>query len=383
MKKIKEAQKFLVEENVDGWLLYDWQGINPLALNFLDAKAHTRRFFYWIPKNGEPIKLVHQIEQDALDHLPGKKVIYLSYNKLEEELKNLLHHSKVILMETSEKNRLPYVSKVDGGTLDLIRSFDVNVKTSAYLIQHFTTLSQKQFELHTEVMHVLEMALEKSCDLISSGLVNEYEVQSLIMELFEQNQLVTHFPPIVAINANGANPHYFPKKEKSDPIKPGDFILIDLWAKKDVNGGVYADITKVFKYQAKPTEFEVEIFNIVKGAQTKAIELIKSRLEKNQPVMGFEVDRIARDYIEHKGYGDAFFHRLGHNIDENDHGSGAHLDSLETFDDRPLLPNTLFSIEPGIYLPGKIGIRLECNVWIDSKNKMHITGGMQDNIIEF
>jgi Xaa-Pro aminopeptidase len=378
--KIERVQELLGKARVDGWLLYEWQGQNPLCLDFLQAKAATRRFFYFIPTQGIPIKIVHQIEQDVLDHLPGKKCVYLSYTELEDLLKATLDKTKVVVMEVSEKNRLPYVSKVDSGTVDLVRSFNVKVQTSAYIVQLFKTLDKTQIEHHRQAMHVLEQSVQKCIERIRLGNANEYEIQQLILEQFEKNGVETHFPPIVAVNENGANPHYFPTQKNARTIKEGDLVLIDLWGKRQVDKGIYADITQMVFYGKKPTEKMIEIFTIVKKAQTKALELIKERLDVNQPILGYEVDQAARNEIKKAGYGKYFIHRLGHNIDENDHGSGAHLDSLETKDDRPLVPNTIFSIEPGIYIPNEIGVRLECNAFIDEHQQLHVTGGLQGEI---
>ncbi|NGX31893.1 MAG: Xaa-Pro dipeptidase [Chlamydiae bacterium] len=378
-KKIQQAQALIQEAKFDGWLLYDWQAINPLALKFLEAKPGSRRFFYFIPQKGECIKLVHQIEQGVLDHLPGEKRVYLSYGQLENALKELLKDAKTIAMETSEKNRLPYVSKVDAGTIDLIRSFDVDVTSSAYLILPFETLNDRAFELHKEAMHLLEQCVQGAKKLIKAGGMDEYAIQQWILKEFEKHDMVTHFPPIVAVNSNAADPHYFPNKEKTTPIQPKDFVLIDLWCKKN-QGGIYADITQVLVFDSAPTKRMQEIFAIVKAAQQAAIDLIQSYLAKGATIKGYEVDQAARKVITDAGFGKYFFHRLGHNIDENDHGSGTHLDSLETFDDRPLIKRTLFSIEPGIYIPGEIGVRLECNAWIDDDNQLIITGGLQDAI---
>jgi Xaa-Pro aminopeptidase len=346
----------------------------------------TRRFFYWIPKAGEPVKILHGIEEKVLDHLPGKKNIYRTWQELEQTLQNTLAGTKKIAMEYSPRNALPYLSKVDGGTLELIRSFGLEVKSSANLLQQFTSVwNEKKLRLHLEAADVLDKTAHEAWEFIRHHLKNnkpisEFEVQSFILEKFAQNNCISQDPPLCAVNAHSANPHYTPTRETSLPINPGDFVLIDLWCKKNTSEAVYADITRVAVAAPEPTPRQKQIFEIVRRAQKAATDLVIDRFAKGEPIRGWEVDRTCRQVIQKAGFGDYFIHRTGHNIDINDHGNGAHIDDYETHDERLLIPCTCFSIEPGIYLPNEFGVRLEYDLYIHKDGEVQITGGQQNSI---
>lgn len=388
-EKIEKVQKYLKEINVDGWLLYDFRKSNELAHYFLNIPSHavtTRRFFYWIPKEGEPIRLVHAIEAQVLDELPGEKWVYLSWQSLEKELGEILKGKHKVAMEYSPNNRIPYVSRVDAGTVDLIRSFGVEVVSSADFLSHFTAeLTDAQVESQMHSGKALDEIVADTWKWIKKNLsekkkITEYDVQQKIVKDFKDRKMVTDHEPIVATNAHSADPHYEPLKDKSSEIKMGDFILIDQWAKEDGENGIFADITRVAVAGSEPTEKQKEIFEIVRKAQKDAVELVKTRFEKKERVEGREVDDAARNVIEKAGYGKYFIHRTGHSIERSLHGSGAHIDNLEINDVRPLIRNSCFSIEPGIYLPGEFGVRLEFDVLILSDGSVKITGGEQDEI---
>lgn len=390
MKKLAEAQKYLKEMHLDGWLLYDFHGNNELARHFLEIPSHqmtTRRFFYWIPKAGVPIKIVHAIESQVLDHFPGEKRTFFSWQSLEAEVGKALKGAKKIAMEYSPKNAIPYVSRVDGGTIDLVRSFGVEVVSSADFLPHFTAvLNDQQIES--------QIRAGKACDRIANGawewiaerlnqgeFITEYDVQQKILADFRKADLFTDHGPIVGVNAHSADPHYEPLKQKASPIKKGDFILIDLWAKEKGEGAVFGDITRVAVAAQRPTERQKEIFQIVRKAQKAAVELIQSRFAHKKRIEGWEVDEAARKVIRDAGFAEFFLHRTGHSIEVNLHGSGAHMDNIEMHDVRPILPATCFSIEPGIYLPGEFGIRLEHDVLIHRDGTVEITGGQQEEIV--
>jgi|688.fasta_scaffold30377_2 Xaa-Pro dipeptidase len=387
--KIQEVRLRLSDENLDGWLLYDFRHNNELACQFLQIPPETlltRRFLYWIPLKGSPVKVVHAVEETILEHLPGEKIVYRTWQELEETVQMLLTSSRRIAMEYSPQNTIPSISKVDAGTVDLIRSFGKEVLSSANLLQHFTCVwDEKKLKLHLEAANILSKTADETWEFIRQGLngqsqINEFIVQKFMMEKFAFHHCISDDPPICAVNANSANPHYCPTYERSTPIQKGDFILIDLWCKKNEPQAVYADITRVAKAAPTATPKEIEVFNVVRNAQKAAIHFINERWSKQTPIRGCEVDRVCRHSIHSAGYGAYFIHRTGHNIDTKDHGNGAHIDDYETHDDRLLIPRTCFSIEPGIYLPGEFGVRLEFDVYLHLEGKIQITGGEQDAI---
>lgn len=389
MKKISEAQNYLKEARIDGWLLYDFHGNNPLARRFLNLGSGltTRRFFYWIPVKGDPIKLVHAIEAHVLDALPGEKRTFLSWQSLEKEVGKILKNSKKIAMEYSPRNAIPYVSCVDGGTLDLVRSFGLEVVSSSDFLPRFTAVLSKD-------QGASQIRAGRACDKVANGAwkwiaeclkagkgITEYDVQQKIMADFQHMDLITDHAPIVGVNAHSADPHYEPLKGSASPIRKGDFILIDLWAKEKGEGAVFGDITRVAIAASHPTQKQKEVFQIVREAQKAAVALVKSRFAEGKRIEGWEVDDAARSVIARAGFGDRFIHRTGHSIEVSLHGSGAHMDNLEMHDVRPILPGTCFSIEPGIYLPGEFGIRLEHDIYIHLDGTVEITGGEQDAIV--
>ncbi len=383
LKKINQAQKFLSEMGIDGWLIYDFHGTNDLGRTFLEISKEmlvTRRFFYWIPSKGEPVKIVHAIEPYVLKSLPGKEVVYNSWKSLHSGLSRVLKGIKVCAMEYSPENAIPYVSKVDGGTIDLVRKFGVSVVSSSGFLAHFTSvLTDSAIESHLEAAKFVDFAVNETFGWIREG-VSEYEVQMHILDLFDKNGFCTESPPICAVNENAADPHYEPKKKGSKIIKMGDFILIDLWCKKKGEKTVYADITRVCSFSEKASEEVKKIFEIVKEAGLAALSLVQERFKLGEVVQGYEVDDVARSLIQEAGYGEFFLHKTGHNIEYQLHGSGAHMDNLEMHDEREILPGTCFSIEPGIYLPDKFGVRLEFDVLVDHSGKVYQTGGFDHEL---
>lgn len=378
-EKILKIQKKLVEYELDGWLFFDNHGSNHFFLELFDLSyLHlTRRFFYWIPKNGVPVKIVHQIEMMQMQNIPGESKTYLSFEGLRELLKQLLHSVKKIAMEYSHLNKNPYVSIVDAGTLELVKESNIEIVSSSDLLQHFTSvLTDSQIALHFEAADIIEKTVKKTWNLISDRLragrsITEFEVQKFILSEFLAHDCITEDGPCCSVNANSASPHHVASKKNDKKIHLGDLILIDLWCKKKHPHAIYADQTRVAVADSDPTPKMQEIFDIVLGAQDKAIAFLEERMKNNQATQGYEVDQICRKEIIDKGYGPFFIHRTGHNIDCNVHGAGAHLDSLENWDERQLLPNTLYSLEPAIYLPGQFGVRIEDNILL--KDKVIIT----------
>lgn len=387
---IREIQKQLQFYKIDGWLLYDLHGSNPLALSVMQIPAEilmTRRCFYFVPAEGAPQKIVHKIEAHNLDHLPGEKKSYFTWKELHHLLSKALYGVNSVAMEYSPNQAIPTVSVIDGGLIDLIRSYGITVVSSAPFLQTFTCLwTDEQYHLHKEAAAVLEKAVGGAWDLIKSQLaqekpINEYQVQRFILEQFKKEGCVTEGEPICAVNGNAADPHYIPTEEKNSPIKKGDLILIDLWCKKDLTHAVFADITRMGVVEGEPTPKQQEIFSLVRKAQKAGTDLIIKRYSEGREIKGGEVDEVVRRTIDEGGYGDYFTHRTGHNIHTVNHGPGANLDSIETDDYRLLIPRTCFSIEPGVYLPGEFGVRLEYDVYIHESGKVEVTSPFQEDFI--
>lgn len=386
---IFEIQKHLQKQDIDCWLLYDFHHLNDLAINFLKIKEHaTRRFFYLIPKSGSPIKILHYIEPSVLHFWPGEEYFYNSYRSLHEHLQKILLPFKKIAMEYSPNASLFYLSKVDGGTVDLIRSFGKEVVSSSSFLHYFTsTLDSEQMKSYKEAALFVDFLMDSAWNYVKNHVQNkksitEYDIQQKILSLIQEHNYVTEHVPICAVNENSANPHYYPTKENFKPVKEGDFLLIDLWARKDKPRSIFADITRVFYLGNKPSFLHEKIFSIVYQAQTAAIDLLNNRLKEKKPLYGYELDRAARNVISSQGYEKNFLHKTGHSIDTSLHGSGTHLDDFEMHDDRQILENTCFSIEPGIYLPNQFGVRLELDVLV-TNNIGHIIMTRPSNIFTF
>ena len=387
--KIIDVQGHLHKENCDGWLLYDFQKINPLARAFLslpDDLFTSRRFFYWIPVRGEPVKIVHAIETHVLDHLPGRHIIYLKWQEFEEKLAFILKGIKTIAMEFSPRCSLPYVSKVDAGLVDLIRSFSIDVVSSANFLQYYTcALDDEQIDMHLEAATFLDKTAQIIWEKIAHALkhgqtIDEYQVTQWIQDRIIQEGFTNEDRPLCAVNENSANPHFTVKKHTARIIQKEDFILIDLWCKKNHPKAVYADITRVAYAGSSAPKRHQEIFNIVRKAQQSAADYVADRFAKKDYPKGCEVDEVCRSVIDQAGYQAYFSHRTGHNIYTQDHGPGAHIDSLETRDYRQIIPRSCFSIEPGIYLPNEFGVRLEYDILCIDEQSIRITGGQQEHI---
>lgn len=380
---VQVAQKHLAEEKADGWLIYDFHGSNDLAHQVLEiSHMTTRRFFYWIPRKGKCVKIVHAIEQGVLDKWPGEKRVYNSWQGLEEILKKTLKGAKRVAMEYSPRNQIPYNSKVDGGTIDLIRSFGVEVESSANFLPYFTAvLTKEEIASHLRAAKTIDQIAEDTWKWIfkNLGKITEYDAQQHILRLMKKRGCITDGAPIVGVGKNSADPHY-DCTVKPSRIKKGDFILLDLWCKEAGEKTVFADITRVGVAADQPTPKQRKIFSLVKKAQKETVELIKMRYSQKKPIYGYEADDKARGVIEKAGFGKYFTHRTGHSIELHLHGSGTHLDNLEMHDIRELLPGTCFSVEPGIYLPGEFGVRLEHDVLIHLDGRVEVTGGEQLSI---
>jgi Xaa-Pro aminopeptidase len=387
---VQAVQKALAEEKLDGWLFYFFHDNDPLALTILGLNSGhlvSRRWFYFIPVKGEPVKLVHRIEMEALDTLPGNKVVYLGWRQLEAELATILKGKRRVAMQYSPNNAIPYVSRVDAGTIDLVKSFGTEVVSSADLVSRFeSTWTEGQLSTHKQAADFLRATVEYAFveikDAINSGRqINEYDIQQFICRGFDEAGFTYNSPPIVAVNEHSGSPHYQPTADKHSPIKEGDFVLIDLWAKlKEPHDAVYADITWTGYVGEKVPEKYQKIFAIVAGARDEAVKTVRKAISDKKEIHGFEVDDACRKYITDRGFGQAFVHRTGHSIGLEVHANGANIDNLETCDRRKLIPFTCFSIEPGIYLP-EFGIRSEIDVYITDQDVIIAGQPIQTEVI--
>lgn len=385
---LAEIQTALREEGLDGWLFFDHHRRDPLAyrvLKFTPNSIVSRRWYYFVPAHGEPRGLVHRIEAQTLVELPGEMSGYASWGQMVDGVRKLLGGSKRIAMQYSPDCAVPYVAMVDAGTIELIRGLGIEIATSANLVQYFEARwSKAQLEGHLEagrrVDRVRREAFEKIGEkLRASEHVTEWDIQQFIAGRFREEGLFTDHGPDVAVNANASNPHYEPKQHACSAIKTGDVVLIDMWAKLDRPEAVYYDITwMAFCGQQAPAEME-RVFNIVREARDRAIQCAQDAVAAKRELRGYEVDDAARSYIREQGFAEYFFHRTGHSIGTEVHGTGANMDNLETHDERKVIPGTCFSIEPGIYLP-EFGVRSEVNVYVD-ETSARVTGEKQEAIV--
>jgi Xaa-Pro dipeptidase len=383
MFDLAAVQSAIRQFGFDGWLLYDFRGLNVLArrvVGISDEAMLSRRWFYFVPASGEPRKLVHRIEQHALVELPGKQQVYLRWQELEAGVNDLVRGARRVAMEYVPRNANPYVSRVDAGTVELVRSFGVEVVPSGDLVQLFEACwDDEQWAMHLEAAKHTRSAYDAAFGFIRdrinrTGSVRETEVQQCIMDHFAAHHLITDHPPICAVGPHSGDPHYSPGPASDGTIREGDFVLIDLWAKLDRPRAVYSDLTWTgFVGKEIPPQYD-KIFQIVAKARDAAINTVRDAFRKGTPLQGWQVDQAARQVIDEAGYGEYFCHRTGHSIGQETHGNGANMDNLETREERRVLPRTCFSVEPGIYLK-EFGVRSEVNVFVDKQQNVHVTGG--------
>jgi len=375
---VREA---LASFKLDGWLFYDFHHSDPLGYRILglpEDRMATRRWFYFIPAKGEPSKITHKIEPEMLEPAPGQRLPYSGLSELNDRLDSILKGRKRIAMQYSPENAIPYISRVDAGTMEMIRKRGVEVVSSADLVQIFeATMTEAQLETHLEAAAVLRQTVDLTFKEVRRRILagvptNEYEIQQFMVKHFEKNDCVFDHAPIVAVNEHSGNPHYGPTPETAFPIRRGDHFLIDLWCKKNAADAVYADITwTAFLDSSVPAENQ-KVFDVVTGGRDAAAKFALEALNSGREIRGWEVDDVSRGFIAGKGYGDYFVHRTGHNLSYEVHGNGANIDHFETKDDRRLIPRTAFTIEPGVYLP-KFGVRSEIDIYIGQGEAM-ITG---------
>ncbi len=390
-ERVAEIQQAVREtDGLDGWLFYDFRVSDPLAYRVLklDPTRHvTRRWYYWIPARGTAVKLMHKIEPHVLDGLPGGTLLYAGWEEQQEHLRRILRGVTHVAMQYSPMNAVPYISRVDAGTIELIRGLGIEIVTSADLVQRFEAVwDDRQLASHKHAAAKLRRIVDEAFAHVRRSItarktVTEYDLQQFIMKRFDAYGLVTSSPPIAAVNAHSADPHYGPAPKGSARIKKGDLVLIDLWAKKAAARSVYADITWTGFVGAEIPARQREVFAIVRAARDAALNFVRSQVATGRFPCGWEVDEVCRTVIRKAGYSDRFVHRTGHSIGEEVHGNGANIDSFETKYGRRLMPRTCFSIEPGIYLPGEFGIRSELDVYVSSR-EAHVFGQpVQQNIV--
>jgi Xaa-Pro aminopeptidase len=387
---IAAVQAALAAEGLDGWLLYDFHGLNPIAVDVTGVARQgghlaTRRWFYLIPAAGTPLKLVHAIEAATLAHLPGTTARYAGREQLEAGLAALLNGVRRVAMEYSPRCAIPYVARVDAGTVELVRSAGVEVASSADLVQRFAAVwGDAQVASHRDASIRLHRVKDRAFDAIARRLkdgvaTTEYDIQRLMSGWFADEGLVSDSAPNVSAAENAGNPHYLPTADLARAIRPDDLVLLDLWAKRDEPGAVFADITWMGFAGRQIPERYVQAFAAVRDARDAAVECVQKAVGAGRDVRGFEVDRAAASVLRDRGYGAQILHRTGHSLGEAVHGTGVNMDDYETHDDRRLLPGTGFTVEPGVYFPD-FGIRSEINMIVLGR-EAPVTGPRQQEIL--
>ena len=388
---LQAIQQALREQKADGWLFYDFHNRDPIAYRILGldfAKFTSRRWYYFIPAEGEAAKLVHGVEKTKLDKLLGKKIVYSSWKQMHQELKNILGDCTRIVMNYSPLNNIPYVSMVDGGTVELIKSFGYEVVSSADLVQQFEAIiDEDKYQTHVAAGEKVQRAKDEAFGEIGNAIregreATEYDIQQFIVRRFKEEGLTDDGDhPIVGVNGHPADPHFEPTPENTYVIKRGDTVLIDLWARLNKPEAIYYDITWCGYVGDDPPAKYVEIFTVVRDARDAAKRFVVDKFARGEICYGWEVDDACRNVVKAAGYGDYFVHRTGHSIGIEVHGTGANIDNLETQDERKLVPGVCFSIEPGIYFEGEMAARSEIDVYITLEGRMVVSGAEQEELV--
>jgi Xaa-Pro dipeptidase len=386
---IDAVQRALQEEGLDGWLLYDFHGSNPIAARLAGlqstGKLATRRWYYMIPARGTPTGLVHAIERHNLDGLPGDKRAYAGREQLSAGILALLSGVKRLAMEYSPGNAIPYVSRVDAGTVEAVRQLGVEVVSSGDLVQRFEAVwTDQALATHRAASERLYRIKDRTFDFVREGLaagrlLTELEVQQQMARWFTEEGLITDSPPLVAAQENAGNPHYSPSPAADRAIGREEILLLDLWGKLASPGAVFADITWVGFTGRHVPEAYARAFAAARDGRDAAVELVRTSIRNGRDIRGFEVDRACRTVIERAGYGPQFIHRTGHSLGQDVHGNGVHMDDYETHDDRRLIPGTGFTIEPGVYTKD-FGVRTEINMFVGEREAT-VTGPLQTEIV--
>ena len=386
---IAAVQQALREDGFDGWLLYDFHGSNPIASRVAglasSGKMATRRWYYLIPASGEPRGLVHAIERHNLDELPGEKRPYAGRQQLDAGLRDLLKGIRRVAMEYSPGNNIPYLSRVDAGTIEAVRQLGVDVGSSGDLVQRFEAIwSDEAYQTHVAASERLYRIKDRAFDVVrertrNGAALNEYELQQMMVAWFREEGLVSGDAPNVSAQENAGDPHYSASRESSRAIRPNELLLLDLWGKLPTPGAVFADITWVaFAGERVPDEF-ARAFAAARDGRDAAVQLVQSTVAAGKELRGWQVDRVCRDVIDRAGFGELFIHRTGHSLGEDVHGNGVHMDDYETHDDRRLIPGTGFTIEPGVYTD-RFGVRTEINMFV-TEREARVTGPLQRDIV--
>jgi Xaa-Pro aminopeptidase len=385
---LTRAQEALRQENLDCWLVYDFQRTNPIMAQILsDHRFVSRRLYLIIPAQGEPVILGSKIDNDAIQTSPYRAEFYVSWQEMTRKLAELLSDFKIIGLDYSPRCALPVASRIDAGTWELIKGLGKELKSAANVFQAAVAAWQPAaLAAHLEDCQIVGGIKDEAFQFIANSLqagetVTEYDVQQLIMRQFDRAGLFTPYPPIVAVNQHSGDPHYSPDSEKHAPISKGDWVLIDLWAKRTGYEYIFADMTWVGYVGMSPSPEQRQIFDIVRTARDEAIHFLQTCYDQGTTAEGWQVDDVARQVIDQAGYANYFFHRTGHSLGPGNHvhGQGANIDNLETHDTRKLIPGIGFSIEPGIYLP-EFGVRLEINVYM-AEDGPRVTTPIQHKII--
>jgi Xaa-Pro dipeptidase len=387
---ISDVQEALTADGLDGWLLYDFRGLNAIAADITGvsrSEGHlaTRRWYYLIPASGEPRALVHAIEKDSLAHLPGSTARYAGRDQLEAGLRQLLAGMRRVAMEYSPECAIPYVSRVDGGTIELVRRFGVDIVSSGDLVQRFSTVwDEDVVATHRAASDKLYRVKDRAFESVSRRLregvaTTEYDIQQLMIDWFAEEGLVSDAPPCVSAAENAGNPHYLATAARHRRIAPEELVLLDLWGKLPEAGSVFADITWMGYTGRRVPDRYTRAFEAIRDARDAAVALVRDRVRAGREIRGWEVDRAASDVIRARGYGDGILHRTGHSLGESVHGNGVNMDDYETHDDRRLLPGAGFTIEPGVYY-NDFGVRTEINMVAGARDAS-VTGPLQTEIL--
>ena len=386
---VAAIQSALRAQGVDGWLLYDFHGSNPIAVQLagLGSGPHmtTRRWYYLIPAEGQPRALVHAIERHNLDHLPGTKSVYAGRQQLDAGLDTLLAGTTRVAMEYSPHCAIPYISRVDAGTAEAIRARGIEILSSGDLVQQFeATWTPAQLASHRAASDALyrikDRAFESAAAALRTGHARtEHDLQQEMVRWFTEEGLVSDSAPVVAVGANAGNPHYLPTAAHAAPIVADEVLLLDLWGKKKDAGAVFADITWVGVTASRVPDEAARAFGAIVSARDEAVRVVQQAAQEGRDLRGWEVDRAARGVLEREGFGRWILHRTGHSLGETVHGNGTHLDDYETHDERRLLPHTGFTIEPGLYFE-RFGVRTEINVY-RAEQEAVVTGPRQTEIV--
>jgi Xaa-Pro dipeptidase len=386
---VAAIQHALSSSGLDGWLLYDFHGSNPIAAKLAGLaggpRMTTRRWYYLIPARGRPRGLVHAIERHNLDHLPGDTAVYAGREQLDAGLDELLAGVGRVAMEYSPMCAIPYLSRVDAGTAEAVRSRGVEILSSGDLVQQFEAIwTAAQLASHQaaalSLYRIKDRAFAEVSGILRSGrTVTEYELQQQMAGWFEDEGLISDSPPVVAVGANAGDPHYLPAAGGSRAIIKDEVLLLDLWGKTRDPGAVFADITWTGVTSARASGEVTGAFRAVAEARDAAVTLVEESARSGRELCGWEVDRAARTVLQGHGYGERILHRTGHSLGESVHGNGVHLDDYETHDDRRILAGTGFTVEPGVYFE-TFGIRSEINVYRGDRDAV-VTGPRQTDMV--